>query len=307
MNPIQNLFMLASRVPPRIMLVLILALAGVVTFLVTQEIERNRLAYNNAITELNYKPKGTAIVVTRDIPEGATISADCLEAKQIELSHISPDMLTDTSQALGRTAKFMITRDSYLSAHDLTTVQVTNSFQSKLREGERAITFAVDSTTGVAGFVLPDSHVDVIAQVGSGAETRSRPILSDVRVVAVGTFYQKNPADGSAQPVSSVTVAVLPTEAGKLINAMTAGRIYLTLRSDKDHTPVAIYDVNSLFSRQSQPAQTSLIPPPIPPLPPLAVVPEATTISAPEPQKRSRHEVEQWSGSAKNIAQVDQL
>ena len=43
---------------------------------------------------------------------------------------------------------------------------------------------AVDNTTGVAGFVSPGSHVDVMVQLGSGAEVKARAILSDVRVVA---------------------------------------------------------------------------------------------------------------------------
>jgi pilus assembly protein CpaB len=288
------------------MFAVILALAGLVTFLVVAEIDKNKNAYNSAVSQLNNKPKGMVLVLTKDVPEGGTITAECLETKQVELNRISDDMLTDPSQAVGRIAKFSLPTASYLSAHDLTIDHRPLGFQAKLREGERAITFAVDSTTGVAGFVTPDSNVDIIAQVGSGSEVKSAPILSDVRVVAVGTIYQKNPGDTNAQPVSSVTVAVRPDDADKLINAMSAGRIYLTLRSDKDHTPVTVWNINSLFNKPHPPAAVGVIPPPPLP-PPLAVLPENNAASfAPVAKPPSFHEVEQWSGGNKNIAQVNQ-
>ncbi len=57
----------------------------------------------------------------------------------------------------------------------------------------RALTFGVDNNSGVAGFVNPDSRVDIIAMVGTGADTKAAPILSDVEVIAVGQLYQKSP------------------------------------------------------------------------------------------------------------------
>ena len=55
----------------------------------------------------------------------------------------------------------------------------------------RAITFGIDNNTGVAGFVNPESHVDIMSIVGAGADIKAQPILSDVEVIAVGQSFRK--------------------------------------------------------------------------------------------------------------------
>jgi len=184
---------------------------------------------------------------------------------------------------------------------------ISLGFESRLKEGMRALTFAVDNNSGVAGFVTPESHVDIIAMVGSGAETKASPILSDVEVIAVGSMYQKNPGATTAVPASSVTVAVSPEDASKLIKGIVAGKLYLTLRNDKDHTPVATVDVTSLFAKPPAPkTDLAALPPPsaLPP-PPLPGAPDAgggmpggAMPSAPPPPP-PLHEIEIWSGSKK--------
>jgi pilus assembly protein CpaB len=193
-----------------------------------------------------------------------------------------------------------------LSMRDVAAYAGTTGFQSKLQPGERAVTLAVDSNTGVAGFIVPDSHVDVMMQVGSAADTKTRPILSDVRVVASGTTYKRQPGETTAVPTSNVTVAVTPGEASKLINGMSAGRIYLTLRSDKDHTPIAVSDVNSLFGKPAKPQIAESISLPAPPLPPPSDGRADVSLPAPvaAPAPIPTHEVEQWQGDKRDVTAV---
>ena len=156
----------------------------------------------------------------------------------------------------------------------------------------RAVTFGVDNNSGVAGFVTPDSRVDVISMVGSGADTKASPILSDVEVIAVGSLYQKTPGRSAAMSSSSVTVTVSPEDATKLIKAISASKLYLTLRNDKDRTPVATVDVTSMFGGGGGPGgkdDLAALPPPnsLPP-PPLpgdagAGLPGAMNPAAPPP------------------------
>jgi len=176
----------------------------------------------------------------------------------------------------------------------------------------RAVTFAVDNNSGVAGFVTPESHVDIVAMVGSAAETKAQPILSDVEVIAVGQMYQKTPGQTTAVPASSVTVAVTPEDAQKLIKGVVAGKLYLTLRNDKDHTPVATVDVTSLFAKPAAPKnELAALPPPsaLPP-PPLPGVPDAGpgvgpgALPAAPPPPPPLHEIEVWSGSKKDVLSV---
>ncbi len=174
----------------------------------------------------------------------------------------------------------------------------------------RAVTFAVDNNSGVAGFVAPESHVDIISMVGSGAETKAKPVLSDVEVIAVGQTYQKNPGAAQATPASSITVAIGPDDAQKLIKAVLASKIYLSLRNNSDHTPVATVDVNSLFAKppvsNAEVAMTS----PLPPMPQAIMSGTELPYPTPSPNQSATapvlppYEVEAWSGSKKDVITV---
>jgi len=173
----------------------------------------------------------------------------------------------------------------------------------------RAITFGVDNNSGVAGFLNPESHVDVLAMVGAGAETKASPILSDIEVIAVGQSYQRQPGATAATPASSVTVAVTPDEAQKLVKAVAASKLYLSLRNDRDHQPIATVDVTSLFQK------------PVHANPDIAQLPEPTQLTLPQPPSLSGlgnpaeiapavqppippHEIEVWAASRKDVVSV---
>jgi len=313
MNPLRALFLSLSRMPPAVMLLIIIGLAVLVTMMVTGKVseQENQYKQQKADLEAKMSAKGKVVYTIKDIPEGQTIPTEALEEREIEQSKIPADAITSASLAAGRVAKYGISSGQIVSQHDLAPQGISLGFESRLKEGMRAITFAVDNNSGVAGFVTPESHVDIIAMVGSGAETKAQPILSDVEVIAVGQMYQKTPGAATAVPASSVTVAVTPEDGQKLIKAVVAGKLYLTLRNDKDHTPVATVDVTSLFAKPAVPkSELAALPPPsaLPP-PPLPGVPDAgmggnAALPAAPPPPPPLHEIEIWSGSKKDVLSV---
>jgi pilus assembly protein CpaB len=314
MNPLRALFLSLSRMPPAVMLLIIIGLAVLVTMMVTGKVseQENQYKQQKADLEAKMSAKGKVVYTIKDIPEGQNIPTEALEEREIEQSKIPADAITSASLAAGRVAKYGISSGQIVSQHDLAPQGISLGFESRLKEGMRAITFAVDNNSGVAGFVTPESHVDIIAMVGSGAETKAQPILSDVEVIAVGQMYQKAPGQTTAVPASSVTVAVTPEDGQKLIRAVVAGKLYLTLRNDKDHTPVATVDVTSLFAKPSAPkSELAALPPPsaLPP-PPLPGVPDAgpggpnSALPPAPPPPPPLHEIEIWSGSKKDVLSV---
>ncbi|HMO24215.1 MAG TPA: Flp pilus assembly protein CpaB, partial [Candidatus Melainabacteria bacterium] len=246
------------------------------------------------------------------------IPSDALEEKEIEQSKSPQDALTSSSLAAGRVAKYGISQGQIVSQHDLAPQGISLGFESRLREGMRAVTFAIDSNSGVAGFITPESHVDVYAMVGTGAETNVAPVLSDVEIIAVGQMYQKQPGGTAAVPANSVTELVSPEDAAKLIKSISAAKLYLTLRNDKDHTPVATVDVISLFAKAPDkeaddlaalPPPSALPPPPVPgapdgELPPLPGGGEPGALPDAAPPPPPLHEIEIWSGSKKDVLSV---
>ncbi len=106
-----------------------------------------------------------------------------------------------------------------------------------LRPNMRAVTVRVDDVVGVAGFLLPGNHVDVVAarMIAQRAETET--VLRNLNVLAV----DQTASQDKDQPVvvRAVTLEVTPKQAEVLVRAREEGRIQLTLRnptetSDKD-------------------------------------------------------------------------
>lgn len=300
------------------MLVLIIGLAVLITMMVTSNQTAHEEALKAKESDLIAKmsAKGKVVYAIKDISEGSTIPVEALEEKEIEQAKIPQDALTSASLAAGRVAKYGIQTGQIVSQHDLAPQGISLGFEARLKEGMRAVTFAVDSNSGVAGFVTPESHVDVISMVGAGSETKVAPILSDVEVIACGQMYQKAPGGTASVPASSVTVSLSPEDAAKLIKAITASKLYLTLRNDKDHTPVATVDVTSLFVKPpaakgggdamaALPPPSALPPPPLPNAPDAGPMPMGGPGMAPmAPPPPPLHEIEIWSGSKKDVLSV---
>ena len=104
-----------------------------------------------------------------------------------------------------------------------------------IKPGKRAITVAVNEVVGVAGFVLPNSMVDVVATVDSpygkqanGRDSRiSKIVLQNVRVLAVGQMLEQK--EGKPVSVPTVTLDVTPEDAEKLALA-SENKVQLILR-----------------------------------------------------------------------------
>lgn len=311
MNPLRSLFLSISRVPPAIMLLLIVGLASLVTFQVSSYVNGKQNAYDEELNRIKtaQAAKTKVVYIVRDIPEGASIPMDSLEERELEIGKVPVDSIGNASLAAGRIAKYGIMSGQLLSQHDLAPQGMSLGFESRLKQGMRAVTFGVDNNSGVAGFLNPESRVDVLAMVGAGAETKASPILSDVEVIAVGQSYQRQPGATTATPASSVTVAVAPEEAQKLVKAIAASKLYLSLRNEHDHQPIATVDVTSLFQK---PVQAN---------PAIAQLPEPSQLALPQPPSLSGfgnpaeiapaaqppippHEIEVWAASRKDVVSV---
>ncbi|MBX9952755.1 MAG: Flp pilus assembly protein CpaB [Candidatus Obscuribacterales bacterium] len=311
MNPLRSLFLSISRIPPAMMLLIIVGLASLVTFQVSSYVNGTKNKYDDELNRMKQAQaaKGKVVYAIRDIPEGTAIPMDYLEERELEVGKIPVDSVSNASLVAGRISKFGITAGQLLSQHDLAPQGMTLGFEARLKQGMRAVTFAVDANTGVAGFLNPESHVDVLAMVGAGADTKASPILSDIEVIAVGQTYQRQTGQQGATPASSITVAVTPEDAQKLVKAVAASKLYLSLRNEKDHQPIATVDVTSLFAK---PAKAD---------PNIAMLPEPTRFNLPEPPTMNglgtptassvalpphqpAHEIEVWAASRKDVVSV---
>lgn len=316
MKPLRSVFMSITRIPPAVLIAAIVTLAFVVAWMVTSKISSGEQIYAEKQKELDakYSAKATVVYAIKDIPEGQTIPSEALEERQIEQSKVPADAITTATLAAGRVTKYGVANGQIVSQHDLQAQGQNLSFDARLKTGFRAVTFAVDNNSGVAGFISPESHIDIIGMVGSGVDTKAKPILSDVEVIAVGQTYQRSTGSGSgaASPASSVTVAVTPEDTTKLIKAVLASKLYLSLRNSNDHTPVATVDVTALYNSKSAAPVSNMnfgVPVPPPSLPTIGGAepeegePGPQLASAPAPEKQN-HQIEFWSGGKKDLISV---
>ena len=104
-------------------------------------------------------------------------------------------------------------------------------------EGMRAVSVRVNEVIGVAGYVLPGTHVDVVATAspnGSPVDATSKVILSNVQVLTAGTRMEQDQEKGKPMQVTVVTLLVYPEQSERLALASTEGKIQLALRNPLD-------------------------------------------------------------------------
>ena len=105
-------------------------------------------------------------------------------------------------------------------------------------QGMRAVAVRVNDIVGVAGFVNPGSHVDILiagnppgGNVAAGTVTKT--LLQNMTVLSAGQNIQKD-AEGKPVSVPVVNVLVTPEQAEILSLASNDARIQLVLRNPTD-------------------------------------------------------------------------
>jgi len=120
--------------------------------------------------------------------------------------------------------------------------------------GMRAAAVRVNEVVGVAGFVVPGMHVDVLISGNrpgpdAGLGTLSKTLLQNIEVLSAGQDFKKD-AEGKPIAVQVVNLLVTPEQAEQLSLAASQTQIQLVLRNPLDRevakTPGAA--MRNLFS-----------------------------------------------------------
>jgi pilus assembly protein CpaB len=106
---------------------------------------------------------------------------------------------------------------------------------------KRAMAVKVDDVVGVAGFINPGNHVDVLVTIQqsdqqSPAETKT--VLQNVLVLATGPELDRKGKEEKPSSVKVITLEVTPEEGEKLGLAATEGKILLALRNQLNEDAV---------------------------------------------------------------------
>lgn len=130
--------------------------------------------------------------------------------------------LRDLEQVKDKVLNKPITAEQFVTLDDLND-RSQAGLPAVMQKGMRAWSLKVSSDTTSGGFVLPNTHVDVVCVVRAReGETWSKTILQNVLVLAVDTMNQR-PDDKQAVISSTVTLEVTPAQAEKLSLATEMG------------------------------------------------------------------------------------
>ena len=260
-----------------ILLVVALALAAATWWLLRQWIgaQRAQLERERARLMADYQAPIQVVAAAKDLPEGTTLEMTHFAPAKIPEKFVQPYAVRNPKDLIGKVTIAPIAEGEQVLLNKVRSADEMPSggtLSSLIQQGKRAVTIAVESVTGVGGFVRPGDAVDVLwtlslgqAGQGQGPQVVTWVLFQGVPVLAVGRDMvgrESKTAETSNQ--YNVTLALTPQDSSFLLFAREQGHIQLSLRAkteQAENLAVTPANVNSLME------QVLGVPPPPPPPP----------------------------------------
>jgi len=198
------------------------------------------------------------VAAAGDLPAGVPLAARDLTMIDWPASAPLPGSFSKTDEVLGRPLIYSVGAKAPVLVRDLAVPGSGIGLSVKIPPGMRATAVRSNEIVGVAGFLFPGSHVDVLATItlpGSPSPV-TQTILQDVEVLTAGEKIEADP-QGKPQTVNVVTLLVNSEDSQKLLLAGALGTIQFVLRSGADELKKAMKPtvLSQLVSSVSPPAQ----------------------------------------------------
>lgn len=187
--------------------------------------------------------KVAVLAAARPIHAGSLLKPEDLATKEILLSDRRSDMSVDTADSRRALSGAMVRRSlsagEPVRAADVMRPGDHGFLAAVLGPGMRAVTVAVDATTGAAGLIWPGDRVDLIltqtiqeAALPLGRRVAAETVLSDVRVIAIDQqLVQGADSSQSDNQARTITLEVTQEQAERVSVATRLGRLSLAVRS----------------------------------------------------------------------------
>lgn len=287
-----------SRTRMLIIAAVALILSGIVTY----------LAYNVLQTRVMPEEETVQIVVAaKRLAPGHRIVKEDVKLSEWPTSIPLEDSFTDPATVIGRGVLVMMTPNEPVLESKLAPAELGAGLTAIIPDGLRAMSIQADNVRGVAGFVGPGSHVDIILTTRPPEATDSssrtaadegqvaQVVAENIRVLAIGRSVQ---SEGEERPQQAgiVTLLVTPEQAAKIALASNEGSLRLSLRNPLD---LEIVDAPMMFRSalftepvpvRKTPAQQPVRRPPVrvaPPSPPPPPPPKVFEVEMIKGSKRS--------------------
>ncbi|MGA8026809.1 MAG: Flp pilus assembly protein CpaB [Bryobacteraceae bacterium] len=213
------------------------------------------------------------VVAAHDLQIGALIHDT--DIAEIQWSGPVPEQAVKTRQeAMGRGVVAPIYHNEPILDERLAAKGAGAGLAATIPVGMRAVALRVNDVVGLAGFVLPGMHVDVlIAGNAPGGDTGRtgtlcRTVLQNIEVLSAGQQIEKS-TDGKPASVQVVNLLVTPDQAEVLNLASDETKVQLVLRNPLDTNEETTHgsSIAGLFGQPSggpNVPRAALRPPPMP-------------------------------------------
>ncbi len=217
------------------MLGLALILAGAAVFLAQNWLQSQK----PQIVEVPAEPQvqmATVVVAATPLYFGNTVRREHLREIEWPAGAVPPGSFSSVDDVIGdeserRVALRAIEINEPMLKSKISGFGGRASLSTILAPEMRASTIRVNDINGVAGFVLPGDHVDIMLtrDAGGTGNLLTDVLLQNVKVLAI----DQDANEARAQPavVKAVTLEVTPVQAQKLVLAQCLGQLSLSLRN----------------------------------------------------------------------------
>ena len=203
-----------------------LALSGLVAYYAYKMLS-NRLAPPTEQTV-------AIVVASQKLNLGDRVTEQNLKLTNWPAASLPEGRFTDPKEVIGRGVVLPVSANEPILESKLAAKEAGAGLGSAIPEGMRAVAVRVNDIIGVAGFVVPGTHVDVmiIGSPGTSSGTTSKIFLENVTVLSAGQNVERD-VNGKPQSSQVITLLVTPEDAQKIALAGDS-RIQLALRNPID-------------------------------------------------------------------------
>jgi pilus assembly protein CpaB len=209
---------------------MVLAFAFVVSGLFTVLLSRRTSAHAAERT-----PESYCVTAAIALEPGHPVKAEDLKLVAWPAASPITGSFTSTQPLVGRLILYPVEKDQPVTDKVLASAGSGIGLAGAIPAGMRAIALRSDEVMGVAGFLFPGSHVDVLVtyRTDKSPEPLTLTVLEDVEVIAAG---QKSQPDPEGKPLTATVVTLLlnPDDAQKAVLASTQGAVHFILRNGSD-------------------------------------------------------------------------
>ena len=177
------------------------------------------------------------VVAARDIKEEESLKPEMVKLTRMAKSAIPAGAFTSPKDVETRWVKTVLLEGDVIIEKKLGLKGTPPGLVANIPQGMRAFTIDVNEQSGVSGFILPGSRIDVVRyEANEKGVQHGETILQDVLVLAAGQVFTR--AEERSLTTRTVTFAVTPDQVQLLVAARAKGSLSLSLRGVNDHTVV---------------------------------------------------------------------